>query len=111
MRQTIKFRFEIFIHKNRLWGALSDDDKAEYEALRKEFVATSASMLRDYEQNGSADRNVRSGSTSKKRTAREPQLRASLTTGIDFRQRAGIGQNKQNGLRSYEARFDFDRKC
>ena len=56
MRQTIKFRFENFIHKNRLWSALSDDDKAEYEALRKEFVATSASMLRDYEQSGSADR-------------------------------------------------------
>ena len=56
MRQTIKFRFENFIHKNRLWSTLSDDDKAEYNALRKEFVATSASMLRDYEQSGSEDR-------------------------------------------------------
>ena len=34
---------------------MSDDDKAEYETLRKEFVTTSASMLRDYEQSGSAD--------------------------------------------------------
>ena len=56
MRQTIKFRFENFIHKNRLWSALSDDDKAEYNALRKEFVATSAAMLRDFDQGGSADR-------------------------------------------------------
>ena len=56
MRQTIKFRFENFIHKNKLWGALSADDKSEYNALRKEFVATSASMLRDHEQNGSTDR-------------------------------------------------------
>ena len=56
MRQTKKFRLENFIHKNRLWSALSDDDKAEYNALRKEFVAISASMLSDYEQSGSADR-------------------------------------------------------
>ena len=55
MRQTIKFRFENFIHKNRLWDTLSDDDKAEYNTLRKEFVTTSASMLRDYEQKGEAD--------------------------------------------------------
>ena len=55
MRQTIKFRFENFIHKNRLWSALTANEKAEYNALRKEFVATSAAMLRDYEQSGSAD--------------------------------------------------------
>lgn len=55
MRQTIKFRFENFIHKNRLWGALSNDERAEYKALREEFVATSAAMLRDYERSSSAD--------------------------------------------------------
>ena len=56
IRQTIKFRFENFIHKNRLWSALSANEKAEYNALRKDFVTTSASVLRDFEQSGSADR-------------------------------------------------------
>lgn len=56
LRQKIKFRFENFIHKNRLWGELSDEEKAEYNALRTEFVKKSGDMLRGFERNGGADR-------------------------------------------------------
>lgn len=49
------FRYENFIHKNRLWVELSDDEKHEYKMLRKEFVKKSAEMLREYERNGGAD--------------------------------------------------------
>ena len=54
-RQRIKFRFENFIHKSKVWETLSDNDRAEYQALRKAFIAQTADMLREYEQNSGAD--------------------------------------------------------
>lgn len=54
-RQRIKFRFENFIHKSKIWSVLSDDDRAKYQALREAFIAKTADMLREYEQSGSAD--------------------------------------------------------
>ncbi len=51
-RQIIKFRFENIIHKNRRWNLLSDSEKADYRALRDEFVRTSAEMLRKFEKSG-----------------------------------------------------------
>ena len=51
-RQQVKYRFENFIHKNKAWERLSDDDKAEYKALHDEFIRTSAAMLREFEKNG-----------------------------------------------------------
>lgn len=54
-RQKIKFRFENFIHKSKVWETLSDDDRAEYQALREAFIAQTADMLREYEQNSGAD--------------------------------------------------------
>ena len=51
-RQIIKFRFENIIHKNRRWNLLSDSEKADYRALRNEFVRTSAEMLRKFEKSG-----------------------------------------------------------
>ncbi len=53
-RQRIKFRFENFIHKNRAWNTLSDAAKAEYQALRSEFVRESAAMLREFDTSGEA---------------------------------------------------------
>lgn len=55
-RQIQKFCFENYIYKNKLWLELSEDEKARYIALRKEFVETSAKLLREYEQDGSAER-------------------------------------------------------
>lgn len=55
-RQIIKYSFENYIHKNRLWRDLTEGEKARYIALRKEFVETSAKLLREYEQDGSAER-------------------------------------------------------
>lgn len=54
-RQKIKFRFENFIHKNKAWCILSDPAKAEYQALRNEFVRQSAAMLREFDKNGDAE--------------------------------------------------------
>lgn len=54
-RQTVKFRFENFIHKCKLWETLSESEKAEYNTLRKEFVTKSAAMLRDYERDSSVE--------------------------------------------------------
>lgn len=54
-RQRIKFRFENFIHKSKIWSVLSDDDRAKYQTLREAFIAKTADMLREYEQSGSAD--------------------------------------------------------
>ena len=51
-RQIVKFRFENFIHKNRRWELLSESEKADYRALRDEFVRTSAQMLRKFEKSG-----------------------------------------------------------
>ena len=51
-RQIIKFRFENFIHKNRRWDLLSESEKADYRALRNEFVRKSAEMLRKFEKSG-----------------------------------------------------------
>ncbi|MCM1167973.1 MAG: hypothetical protein NC299_02890 [Lachnospiraceae bacterium] len=34
---------------------MSDDKRAEYQALREEFVTKTAAMLREYEKSGSAD--------------------------------------------------------
>lgn len=55
-RQIQKFCFENYVHKNKLWRELSEDEKARYIALRKEFVETSAKLLREYEQDNSAER-------------------------------------------------------
>lgn len=52
-RQQIKFRFENFIHKGKAWKMLSDSKRAEYQALREEFVTKTAAMLREYDRNGS----------------------------------------------------------
>lgn len=54
-RQQIKFRFENYIHKGKAWKTLSDAERAEYQALREEFVTKSAAMLREYDKNGGAD--------------------------------------------------------
>lgn len=54
-RQKIKYRFENFIHKSKIWETLSDDDRAEYQALREAFIAKTADMLREYEQNSGSD--------------------------------------------------------
>lgn len=54
-RQRIKFRFENFIHKSKVWCSLSDDDRAEYQALREAFISQTADMLREYERNGGVD--------------------------------------------------------
>lgn len=55
-RQTVKYRFENFIHKCKLWEMLSENEKAKYNALRKEFVTTSAAMLKDYKSDSSTER-------------------------------------------------------
>lgn len=55
-RQIEKFCFENYIYKNRLRNELSDDEKSRYLALHKEFVETSAKLLRGYEQDGSVER-------------------------------------------------------
>ncbi len=54
-RQRIKYQFENFIHKNKAWSALSDAAKAEYQALRSEFVRQSAAMLREFDKSGEAE--------------------------------------------------------
>ena len=54
-RQQVKYRFENFIHKNKAWKSYSDELKAEYQALRKEFVKQSAEMLRRFEKEGSSE--------------------------------------------------------
>lgn len=51
-REQHKYLFENFIHKNKLWSSLSEEQKAEYQALRNEYVRTTASMLREYEKSG-----------------------------------------------------------
>ena len=51
-RQIVKFRFENFIHKNRRWDLLSESEKADYKALRDEFIRTSAELLRKFEKSG-----------------------------------------------------------
>lgn len=52
LRQKIKYRFENFIHKNKVWKDLSDTAKAEYKSLHDEFIITSAAMLREYDERG-----------------------------------------------------------
>lgn len=52
MRQTVKYHLENFIHKSKIWCTLSDAEKAEYEIFRKEYIRTSAAMLREYEKSG-----------------------------------------------------------
>ena len=54
-RQKLKYSFENFIHKNKAWNSYSDEFKAEYQALRKEFVKQSAEMLRKFEKEGGSD--------------------------------------------------------
>jgi len=54
-RQKIKFRFENFIHKNKAWNTLPDAARAEYQALRSEFVRESAAMLRELDKSGDAE--------------------------------------------------------
>ncbi len=54
-RQRIKYLFENFIHKNKAWNTLSDAAKAEYQALRSEFVRQSAAMLREFDKSGEAE--------------------------------------------------------
>ena len=55
LRQRIKYAFENFIHKNKAWERLSEADKAEYKALHDDFIRTSATMLREYEESGSEE--------------------------------------------------------
>lgn len=52
LRQTIKYRFENFIHKNKAWNTLTDDAKSEYKALHDDFIRRSAAMLREFEKRG-----------------------------------------------------------
>lgn len=52
MRQTVKYHLENFIHKSKIWVTLSDAEKTEYENFRKEYIRTSAAMLREYEKSG-----------------------------------------------------------
>ena len=52
MRQTVKYHLENFIHKSKIWVTLSDAERAEYETFRKEYICTSAAMLREYEKSG-----------------------------------------------------------
>lgn len=54
-RQKLKYSFENFIHKNKAWNSSSDEFKAEYQALRKEFVKQSAEMLRRFEKEGGSE--------------------------------------------------------
>ena len=54
-RQKLKYSFENFIHKNKAWNSYSDEFKAEYQALRKEFVKQSADMLRRFEKDGGSE--------------------------------------------------------
>ena len=54
-RQKVKYSFENFIHKNKAWNSYSDEFKAEYQALRKEFVKQSADMLRRFEKEGGSE--------------------------------------------------------
>ena len=54
-RQKLKYSFENFIHKNKAWNSYSDEFKAEYQALRKEFVKQSADMLRKFEKEGGSE--------------------------------------------------------
>ena len=54
-RQRIKYQFENFIHKNKFWDGFSDEFKAEYQALRSEFVRESAKLLRQFDKNGEAE--------------------------------------------------------
>lgn len=54
-RQRVKFRFENFIHKSKVWVMLSDDAKSEYKALHDEFIRTSAAMLKKYDEQGGTD--------------------------------------------------------
>lgn len=51
-REQYKYLFENFIHKNKLWSCLSEEQKVEYQALRNEYVRTTAYMLREYEKSG-----------------------------------------------------------
>lgn len=54
-RQIIKFRFENFIHKSKIWSKLSDEERADYQALREDFVAKSAAMFREYDRNSNIE--------------------------------------------------------
>lgn len=54
-RQKLKYSFENFIHKNKAWDSYSDEFKAEYQALHKEFVKQSAEMLRRFEKEGGSE--------------------------------------------------------
>ena len=54
-RQKLKYSFENFIHKHKAWNSYSDEFKAEYQALRKEFVKQSADMLRKFEKEGGSE--------------------------------------------------------
>ena len=54
-RQKVKYSFENFIHKNKAWNSYPDEFKAEYQALRKEFVKQSAEMLRRFEKEGGSE--------------------------------------------------------
>ncbi len=54
-RQRIKYQFENFIHKNKAWVTLTDAAKAEYQALRSEFVRKSAKLLRQFDKSSEAE--------------------------------------------------------
>lgn len=45
-RQRLKYGFENFIHKSKLWSALTAEQQAEYKAWHKEFTERSAELLR-----------------------------------------------------------------
>lgn len=45
-RQRLKYGFENFIHKSKLWSALTAEQQAEYRAWHKEFTEKSAELLR-----------------------------------------------------------------
>lgn len=74
-RQIQKFCFENYIYKNKLWRELSEDEKSRYLALHKEFVETSAKLLREFEKDGSTEREDKVkrylGEAKSKRTALE----------------------------------------
>lgn len=54
-RRQIKFRFENYIHKGKAWKMLSNAERAEYRALREDFVAKSAAMLLEYDRNSNIE--------------------------------------------------------
>lgn len=53
-RQVVKYRFENFIYKSKIWDDLSDAAKTEYQQLRSEYISSTKSMLEQYEYRGEA---------------------------------------------------------